>query len=1846
MTAPALEDVLPLAPLQAGMAFHTLYDEDTVDVYAAQFVLRLDGPVRAELLSAALHALVHRHQALRASFRQRPKTGELIQVIHRTVRVPFTERDLRAEPDPEQALGELAATERVTRFTLTDPPLLRCVLARTGAERYRLVLTGHHIIADGWSWALLVRELRELYGHDADPDCLPPVSRYRDYFDWLAARTPERAERAWRDALADLAGPTLVAADRRRTPALPASVTAELDPAATARLASAAGELGVTQASVVQLAWAILLGSLTGNEDVVFGTTVAGRPAEVPGMESMVGMFINAIPLRIRLDKEQTPRTVLARFQREQAALLDAAHVDLGTVQRIAGSSDLFDTMTVLENFPSRTGDEQPVAGVRFAEMDIRDAAHYPLRLVAGVLGDNFTLRLDYLPALFAEPDARLIADRFVTTLGALGDHADTALAELSPLSEAEAARITTRARAEAAAEFPEPSEPIEPGGPPVAPSVEILCGLFAEALGTDSFGADEDFFARGGQSLSAIRLLSRIRSVLGVSLPVRAVFDAPSPAALAPRIGSGSRPRIPITAGTRPERIPLSFAQRRLWFQFSLEGPSATYNIPVVLRLRGELDRHALRAALGDVLARHESLRTVFAEHDGEPVQLIKPANQCGEPLEEREAERLDEQLTEAARYPFDLSTDIPLRATLFRLSEHEHVLLLVLHHIAGDGASAAPLGADLATAYTARHAGAPPRFAPLPVQYADYALGQRALLGTEQDPESALSVQLRYWRDTLAGTPELLELPIDRPRPSVISHHGDTIAIELDAALHTGVLALARSSHTSAFMVAHAALTALLTGYGAGTDIPIGTAVAGRDEESLTGMIGFLVNMLVLRTDTGGDPSFAALLERVRAVDLAAYEHQDLPFERLVEVLNPARSLAYHPLFQVMLTFQDSAATELALPGIEASAGGLGTGVAKFDLALSLAETHDEHGAPAGIRGVLEYSTDLFDPGTAARLRDGFAALLRAALAAPDTPISRLPVLAEPDRRLFAGYESGPREDVAEPSWTRLFERQVARGPQAPAVRAEGRTLTYAELNKAANRLAHRLIANGAGPEHTVAVTVPRGAELIIAVLAVLKSGAAYLPVDPDYPAERARYMLEDSAPAAVLTTSALAERSAGLPQVFVDRAEPGPDTDPSDADRGAPVHPDTPAYVIYTSGSTGQPKGVIAVHRGLVNFAAHQCRSYGAGPGATVLQLVSPSFDVFISELSLSLGTGACLVVPGSTPTGHELAALLAAESITHVHIPPSILSGVPRTELPALTTLITGAEQCPPELLRAWTRRCTVFNAYGPTEACVDVSFADCAERSGIGYPVLNTSVRLLDDRLRPVPPGVTGALYVSGPGLARGYARRPGLTAQRFVPDPFGEPGTRMYRTGDLARRRADGGLEFAGRADRQVKVRGHRVEIGEVESALHRVTGVRACAVEARGDRLVGYVVAEHAAVRSGELRAELAKVLPGYLVPESWVLLDRFPLTANGKLDRTRLPEPDYRGGTGRGPHTARERLLCELFAEVLGLDSVGPEDNFFELGGHSLLAANLAGTVREVLGIELGVRAVFEAPTPEALLAHSTQGKRSEDAFGVVLPLRASGTKAPLFCVHPIGGTGWCYTALVRALDPSHPVYAVQARGLDDASGLPASIAELAADYAEQIRAVQPHGPYHVLGWSLGGNLAQAVAAELATTEQVALLAILDAYPLPPRQRAVLSTREVLDRMYQEYSAAYAGAEPDCVVPEDEQAVRGRIVELLGNGELAGFDEPQRHILLDVMANTVRISTSAEPARFAGDLLFFEATEGQRGAGNVTPGDWQPYTEGRIEVTGIGCRHERMLDREPIGHIAAILSERIAQR
>ncbi|MGW6421216.1 amino acid adenylation domain-containing protein [Nocardia sp. NPDC055053] len=1505
-------------------------------------------------------------------------------------------------------------------------------------------------------------------------------------------------------------------------------------------------------------------------------------------------------------------------------------------------------------------------------------------------------------------------------------------------------------------------------GGPAPTDSVERLVGaVIAGLLGVESVGGADDFFALGGNSLLAAQLGARLAAATGKHVPVRTVFDAPTVAGLAVAVRhlSKTAPRPPVTRRSRPESPPLAPAQQRLWVLNRLDHRSPADNIALAVRLRGPLSVAALRAAFDDVVERHEPLRTLYLDEDGVGSQHILPIDRARSALAEvpLQAAELTAALAEFGAAGFDLTTELPLRTRLFALDEDDHVLAVVIHHISADGWSLGPLLRDLFGAYTAhlgqtggRRRSFPPvgtsadpvleadraaegggplghALEPLPVSYVDYALAQWDWIAHDTGA-ATLDGQLRYWRARLTGLAPRLELPVDRPHPPVASGRGAVSTVEFDAELTARLRRIAVAHGATQFMVLHSILAVALARSGGGTDIAIGTPMAGRGGAELDDLVGMFVNMVVLRTTVNPTDRFTALLTRVRDIDLGALANADIPFERVVEALDPPRTRAHHPLFQVVLTAATDAGTVgTDLGGLTAEPVDQVESPAKFDLQLTMSDP-----AADTIGVAITYATDLFDRETIDQLIYTVERIARAVTADPAAAVGdidlidetipaavRAPALIRPDQRTLGD----------------LFDLAAHRHRNAVAIRAGETTVTYGELDERSAALARKLVVAGAGPERRVAILMPRSADLVVAIVAVVRSGAAYVPVDPDYPRDRIDYLLADARPVCVITAGSTVhgvdeqgkgpvarsngERGAqrvvghggdesgrGSTARFdgehgeylvvdagtrprpasagagYDSADSPTDAVPHDlsatsgrqsvvrhpvpADRvavetGAIRHAraDNVAYVIYTSGSTGAPKGVAVEHRQVVALLERTRRVLSTRSTDVWALFHSAAFDFAVWELWGALTTGATLVVidKEATRSPERLRELLVREQISVLGQTPSAFAGLDDADARAtgdrlaLRSIVFGGESLDPRRLSAWIGRHgasgpALVNMFGITETTVHVTHttittgAHTRAGSPVGRPLDGLTVRILDDRLRPVPTGVVGEIYVAGAQVTRGYLHRPGLTATRFVANP-GSVGGVLYRSGDLGRWTREGTLEHFGRADRQVKIRGYRIEPAEVEVALLDCPGVGAAAVVVREDpaigrQLVGYVVpggrnsaitadgitatpgdgnvaitgAGYTALSGSEVRARLRDRLPEHQVPAAVVVIDALPLTANGKLDLGRLPSPAFSSDRAyRAPQGTVEQRIAAVFAELLGCDRVGADDSFFDLGGNSMVATRLVARLRTELPAEVALAWLFSDPSPAGLARRITEDTGEESALAPVLALRARGSGAPLFCVHPVVGLAWSFAGLSAELDC--PLYGVQSPAIVEDAPPPESIDALAADYVTRIRAVQPHGPYRLLGWCVGGVIAHAMAVRLQDLgEEVDVLAMLDSFvgDVGYRSEAPVTVGDLLGQFGTEHELATPVTD---FTPEDAVALVSNLP-----GPFDELTEERVHRLFAGILHAQVIGAAHRPRVFRGDLLFFTADRDDHGEGRAA-GAWRDHIAGNIRDVPVDATH-----------------------
>ncbi len=2367
-----LADVWSPAPLQAGLLFHADLAVGGLDVYTAQSVLTLEGALDQDRLERAVSALLGRYPNLRAAF-TRTTQGVAAQIVPADIAICCAKADASGD---EAAVRALVETERTRAFDPARPPLLRLLTVTAGPRDFRLVLTAHHLLLDGWSLPLLWRELIGLYAVDARHELLPAPASYRDYLAWLDGRDLSESLDVWREMLRDVDEPTLVSDSAIGTTAdVPVDLEVVLDRRVTAELEEFARSRSVTMATMVQFAWAVVLGNLLGVERVVFGSTVSGRPAELPGVESMIGLFINTVPVAVRVRRDRTIEQSLADLQADNTRLLDHHYVELSRIMSATGAAALFDTLVVFESYPVDSSGlgEVDIDGIRVVGATGTDAAHYPITVQAHLL-EELHLRVRYQRASVDDGTAAGLAARLETVLRAVTTDPSALLREVdllsaderrasvpasgadgvaprvlgdvlragdpqapaivsesrtvsfdeldgwssrlsrllisegvgpgdvvglvmgrgvelvtgmwavakagagfvlvdprypmdrvagmlrdadvrtvlsasvdasavpqdvrvvvlddpaleseldryspAPVSDADRVRpcrvsdvayvlftsgstgvpkgvmvtheglanfaveqrdrygidSSARVLAVAAPGFdavvlellmahacgaalvvappqvfagvelaeliarervshafvtpsvlatmsPEgldclrvlvaggeavtaelvaawgvgrslfngygptettimamisdrlsPADRVVIGGPVrgmrcvvldrwlrpvpegvvgelyvsgpgtargyagrggataaafvaapfghgermyrtgdvvrwcdggvlefvgrgdfqvkvrgqrvepgeieatlldhpavrqavvvlraddrgvdrlaaylvadadtdtaevaaaartrlpghmvpevfvvlaalpltntgkldrrslpapdfvdrrewVAPRTDVECvvaQVFEDVLGVERVGVLDGFFELGGNSLSATRAAARLGAALGTRVGVRDLFEAPSVGVLATRLATLDRvERAPLTRRARPDLIPLSPAQQRMWFFNQFDTSVAAYNVPLLVRLRGELDIDAMRRACDMVVARHESLRTRYPMTGGTPHQVIVDAAEITHVLDPVVVDetQLMARAAAAVSVSFDVTQAPPVRLDLFTLSATDHVLAITVHHICADGQSMMPLARDVAAAYVASTHGTEPLWPELAVQYADYSMWRREMLGDENDPDSVISDQLRYWRDTLAGLPELLELPTDLPRPAIASMRGEAVDFEISSALWSRIDGIARQANATVFMVLHAALTVLLSRLAGVDDIAVGTPVSGRGERELDDLVGMFVNTVVLRSRVASRQPFAELLAATRDADLAAFAHADVTFDQVVEMLNPPRSTAHLPVYQVTLDVQNLRAAALTLPDLVIEPIEHGYEQAQADLNVKLVDRYDDNGARAGMSGRLTYASDLFVEETMHRFVDAFVRILETVTEDPTVVVGDIGLVDTAQQLEILGAAGTDGIAVPEVTLARLFSDSVGAHPDAVAVSDGVARLTYAELDRRAEAVAARLTECGAGPETLVAVALSRSVDLVVGLLGVIKAGAGYLPLDLAYPRERVRFVLDDAAPVVVLTAAATAsdvpEYSA--PVVLVeDCVEVGPRTRRAAAPEAGP---DNVAYVIYTSGSTGRPKGVVVSHRQAVTLFTRAAERFDLGRDDVWTMFHSYAFDFAVWEMWGPLVSGGRVVVVDhdTSRAPDALVRILVRERVTVLSQTPSAFygfadaerryreSGSAAGEL-ALRYVVLGGEALDTSRLTEWFAAHEpdaprVVNMYGITEttvhvtyselggansAAVDYSAADgpAADNAGIGTPLPGLRAYVLDDRLRPTPIGVVGEMYIAGDQLSRGYLGARSLSASRFVANPFGPAGSRLYRSGDTARwRRAADGLElsYAGRADAQVQLRGFRIELGEVESALLRHPAVTQAAAavhrhELGVDQLIGYAVVDGHDIDPGEIRATAARVLTSYMVPSVVMVLPELPLTINGKLDRKALPGPDFGESVIEfvAPRTRTEKVLCEVYEKVLGVARVGATNGFFDLGGNSLLATSVVIELRS-RGVTISLPWMFDDATPEAL------ARRADEAEGgsglqVLLPLRAGGSKPAIFGVHPAGGLAWFYGGVVEHLDRDRPVFGLQDPHVVAGEPCADSVDALAERYVAEIRRAQPNGPYHLLGWSLGGEIAHAMAVRLQREgDQVGTLAVLDSVvgwadgqPDP----AIVATNghapgELMADLLGGWRELFDLG--DAVSAQTHEQAWGVIRDQIVATGMFTADQVDR--LMTSFETASDIARDYRPEVFDGDMVVFTAGR-DRGDHDAIARTWRPYATGEVHNTVVDARHLELTHPAALAVVGPIL-------
>jgi amino acid adenylation domain-containing protein len=1411
-------------------------------------------------------------------------------------------------------------------------------------------------------------------------------------------------------------------------------------------------------------------------------------------------------------------------------------------------------------------------------------------------------------------------------------------------------------------------------------PVEQLLTDIWSDLLNLEAVGVKDNFFALGGHSLLATRLVNRLREVFSIDVPLRRLFEAPDISGLACVVNQSLQleeclEAPPILPASREHPLPLSFAQQRLWFLDQLEPGSAFYNIPAAVRLNGELNIAALEETLREIVRRHEVLRTSFASDGGMAVQIIDEAplmRLALTDLSELEAGQREPQamriLREEAERGFDLREGQLMRVRLLKLGATEHLLALNMHHIVSDGWSMGVLITEVSRLYSGYSRGEEGVLEELEIQYGDFAVWQREWFQGE-----ALERELKYWRQQLDGSPTL-DVPTDRPHPAVQSHSGAHHSFALDHTVSRRLKELSQREGVTLYMTLLAGFQLLLSRYTGQTDIIVGTDIANRNRAETERLIGFFVNQLVMRTDLSGKPNFIELLKRVREVCLGAYAHQDMPFEKLVEELQPERDLSRSPLFQVKLILQNAPNQELRLSGLELSPLELTGRTTKLDLTLAMIERAD-----GAIGGTIEYNTDLFDAATVERMAKHFARLLEEAGRASERPITELEMLSEEERwRLLVQWNDTAREYPHDSCLHQLFESQVERTPEATAVIFQDQKLSYRELNERANQLAHYLQTMGVGAEVLVGLCMERSPWMIVGLLGVLKAGGAYVPLDPQNPLERLSFMLEDAGVSVLLTQGHLVDQlPVHMGQVIAVDADWSSIARESSDNPKSQTSAENLAYVIYTSGSTGAPKGVLVQHRGLVNYLTWAVRHYAPEDGSGSPLHSSISFDLAVTSIYAPLLSGRSVDI--LTEREHVLALTSALKQragysllkLTPTHLQllndqltPEELKGRSRV-------IILGGENLLSTTTRYWREHAPqtrLYNEYGPTETVVGSCIYEVGERESenvsvpIGKPIVNTEIYILNSHQHPAPVGVAGEIYIGGAGVTRGYLNQPALTAEKFIPHPFStEPGARLYRTGDLARYLPDGNMEFLGRVDHQVKLRGFRVELGEVEAVMAEHACIREAVLvlheDSTGEKRLAAYVAAREPLSISELREFLKRRLPEYMVPSAFIMMEALPLTPSGKVDRRALPGPDATLAepleTFVPPRNTLEFQLAQVWEEVLMVQPIGVTDNFFELGGHSLSAVHMMARIRQLFGCDLPLNTLFQGGTIEMLAALLRQRADSLSASTLV-GIQTSGSKRPFFCVHPAGGNIICYISLARRLGPDQPLYGLQSPGLNGSQEPLQSIEEMATRYLEAVRSVQPSGPYLLGGWSFGGALAFEMARQLESQgEEIALLALLDS-------RAPVSLRDDVEL---DDATLLASIAADAELPVSEEELRQlepdeRLRYFLDQGRSrcvvpADYDLEQARRLLCVYKNNVKALNHYSPQGSVRKVTLFRASEeSEAGTGpasetsspDATLG-WSRFSSEPVDVYYVPGNHLDMLTVPRVQSLADVLSRSLEE-
>ncbi|MFI6093789.1 amino acid adenylation domain-containing protein [Streptomyces sp. NPDC051218] len=1856
-----VEAVYRLSESQRGMLLETVRPHEP-GLYVEQVVCTLQGSVDHAAIGAAWRAVLRRHPILRAAFLWKEQS-EPLQAVMNECQLPCVTEDWRRwSPSEQQSmLQDYIDRDRTAEFDVGRPPLLRIALFQLADDEYVMVLTFHHLLMDGWSYQVLLADLLRAYAgeHIADEQ----GCTFYDFLDWLDHHDRGPDESYWQDVLCGLAQPTSVG-----RPAAPSGIEPGIagqkrgvSASLTVDLRNRCAEAGVSLPSLVQAAWALLLHRYTGDPDVVFGLTVSGRPEDLPGADQGVGMFVATLPIRLAAPPPKSPfwpwvRVVQAACMSAQQHQFASA-TELRSYSAVPGWTPLFESLLVIEG----GRDDAPVRGgglhLTFRpELSNGSRTRYPVTLLVGA-GHSIELDLLYDRSRLSDVDSARVLDHLLELLAAAARQPDVSLGELLDLSVTETPRFHDTAGTDTS---PTAARPLAA----TSPLTELLVGICAEALNAPNLRADVSLLDYGGHSLGLMQVAARIREAFGVSLPLRDLFESTSVAALAGRVERrllngadvlDDPGRRPYLAG-EPE--PLSPGQRRLWFLSQLLGDSPAYNVYLTLRFRGELDRAALGQALSELVRRHEVLRTVFRDLGGEPVSQVVPPTQIDLELIDIRDEDVDEAVVESVvreliRRPIHLDGPGLNRYSLIRLAEDDHVFVWSTHHIVADGESLGVFSRDLGEYYEAVVQGREPRLSELPLRYADFAAWQR-----DAQSSGVHDKQLAYWREQLDGELPVVDLPSDRPRPAQANYEGRRLTLRLDDDVTAAVRDFSRRSGASIFMTMMAALQTLVYRLTDQRDVIIGTPIANRSRGEVDELVGFFLNTLAIRSRIRDEQGFAELVTQVRETALDAYANQDVAFDRVIEAIAPSRDAHRNPLYQVMLVQHVAPAEgQGSWSSVSCEELAVGNNTSQLDLTVYLID------GPAGLDLEVEYSSDLFDDSSAQRMLDQLVQVLRVGTTSPDQPLAALPLLNEKARAEVLSWSrpGPPLPDAGMLTIPDLVAVQSGTSPDAPAVveSDSGEVLSYAELDRASANLADLLVRSGVAPEQRIAVLLPRSTHLVVAMLGVLRSGATCVPIDVNYPVARREAMLRDSGSELVVTSASLSDLSNGmLRTILIERDIDWTQACTAVATLATPL-PDAMAFLFYTSGTTGRPKGVATSHAAVARYLRTMHEDCALTSEDRVLQLASPSFDASVRDIFGPLTVGAQVVLMSHENVRDPERVLGAIRA----HRISALLSTVPSflASLTALETLSVSPGDSvriiatSGEALTAATARRTrslfgsnivLVNQYGPTETTMTstrhvVEPAPDGSAVSLGVPNAGVEIYVLDGRMECVPPGAQGEIFVGGQLVSRGYWNRPADTARSFVPSPFARvPGERLYRTGDLGRWGQEGKLHYIGRTDQQIKIRGVRVEPGEIESVLLDHPAVADAAVVwqtlGRGDgRLIGYVVSTGAAsVENTALRAHLHERLPDYMVPAVILVLPELPRNANGKLDRTRLSVPEETDGVAgklkEAPRDQMELRMLPVWEKVLNR-SLGVEDDFFELGGHSLMAVVLVDRVRKEFNVELALTALYQAPTVSQLCDRIRGRARPSDTL-VRLPGGPADAEVPIFLVHPQSGEVISYIDLTRELGDAALVYGLGAVGYDTDDSPLRTVEEMAERYLEQVRAVQMSGPYRLGGWSFGANVAYEMARRLeASGEKVDFLLVLDAR---------VFGEDELEQWYQEQPdlvkfGLLAGVDPADLdgVPDDIglELLLARTDGVLGGDWLSQVEqtEAMRRMVEVFTANGHAADHYRPCGQVDADIFLFRARDRHRSLPTppVRAEAWRQLTCGKlVERSVAGTHHDFM--------------------